>query len=76
MYTVEKMNFDVNIEKVIQMKHHGYHCGIHDESGSKMGDWELDWPLEAICTRQEAPDKGTVLQGLWNGQSLHLTPQI
>lgn len=41
MYTVEKMNFDVNIEKVIQMKHHGYHCGIH-QSGSKMGDWELD----------------------------------
>lgn len=31
----------MNIEKGIQMKHHGCHCGMH-ESGRKMGECELD----------------------------------
>lgn len=31
----------MNIEKGIQRKHHGCHCGMH-ESGRKMGECELD----------------------------------
>lgn len=70
MYSVEEMSFHVNTEKGTQMKHHGYHCGMH-QSGSEMGECELGRASGGYLYQAGGPNQGTVLKGLWNGKSFH-----